>query len=75
MTQFDFIDEFQEKMEKRLKMGNSDYGDGLFNGHDLINDIEEELLDLANYAYLMYARLKVLEKKLPMYVKGTVKDD
>lgn len=61
MNQFTFFDEFNEKRKDRLKMGVKKYGDALLNKDDLIVDVEEELLDMANYSYLMYCRLKKLE--------------
>ena len=61
MNQFTLFDEFNEKRKLRLEMGVRTYGDALVNKDDLVVDVEEELLDMANYSYLMYCRLKKLE--------------
>jgi len=58
MDQETLFEEFNEKRKERLKIGLKKYGDVLVNKDDLVVDIEEELLDLANYAYLLYTRIQ-----------------
>lgn len=70
MKQSDWFDEFEEKRKARLEMGKEKYGDALENDHDLIEDLEYELFDLANYSYLIYARLQKIKGELPDYAKG-----
>lgn len=74
MRQNDWLEEFQNKMRERLEMGLQKYGDALENNHNLVIDIKEELLDLANYAYLMYARVSAMEASMSKEIKG-VDDD
>jgi len=42
-------------------MGDKKYGNDWIT-RDLDKDIEEELLDISNYAYLMYRKLKLIKK-------------
>jgi hypothetical protein len=52
------IKEFQERMIQRFKMGRKQYGFDYLE-KDLNNEIDEEILDIAGYAMLMYLRLKI----------------
>jgi len=70
MNQNDKLEDFQEQMKQRLEMGVQIYGNGIFNDDDLIVDIEEELLDLANYSYLIYARIQNIKQMIPESIKG-----
>ncbi len=72
-NQHTWLNEFTDRMIDRLVEGISKHKDALWNEHHLVADLEEELVDVANFAYLMYARLKVLEKKMDEYVKGKLK--
>jgi len=49
---------FVSKMKKRLKMGDERYGNDWLT-RNLHRDMEEELLDLACYAYLIFRKAKV----------------
>lgn len=64
MSQNEYFTEFIKRSRERLSNGKAKYGDGIYNEHDLLNDIEEELLDLSNYAYLLYARIRFFEDKV-----------
>ncbi|MHA2100956.1 MAG: hypothetical protein ACW99A_19965 [Candidatus Kariarchaeaceae archaeon] len=72
MDQFTFFDEFNRRRKERLEKGVKKYGDGLFNQHDLVVDVEEELLDLANYAYLLYCRIKNIESSIDSEIRGKI---
>jgi len=50
-------------MRDRLEEGARLYGTAYLQ-RNLIQDIREELLDIANYAYLQYLKLNFLERKL-----------
>lgn len=52
---------FTSGMTKRLKMGDKRYKDDWIN-RDLIKDMEEELLDIANYSYLLYRKLRMKKR-------------
>ena len=63
---FEKFDDFTGKMEQRLVSGDIRYGNDWF-FTNLATEMEEELLDLANYAYLLYnkvQRYKEMVKKL-----------
>lgn len=57
------FDNFIEKMDQRLLKAHGKYGDEWLTC-DFFKEIEEELLDIANYAYLFYRRLQLLKKKV-----------
>jgi len=48
---------FKARMSVRLQAGRETYGDD-WKDKDLIKDMKEELLDLANYAFLMYHKIE-----------------
>lgn len=75
MDQFTCFKEFDDKRMKRLESGKKKYGDGITNDHDLINDMEEELLDLANYAYLLYSRIQRYKNKVDINIRGKLNFD
>lgn len=56
--EIDLITEFHRRMIDRFKEGRKEYGFDYFK-KDLTNEIEEELLDIANYALLMYLKIKI----------------
>lgn len=56
-----YLNEFVSKMRRRLAMGAKKYDDKSFLTDNLFTDIKEELLDFANYAYLLYERIRRLE--------------
>jgi hypothetical protein len=62
MTHNNFCN-FVDKMYDRLEQGSRQYGEAYL-GRDLMKDIEEELLDIANYAYLQYIKLKLFKEVL-----------
>jgi len=49
---------FTSGMTKRLKMGDKRYGNDWID-RNLIKDMEEELLDISNYCYLLYRKLRL----------------
>lgn len=60
---FEYFEEFTQRMDERIKMGRKQYGNDWF-FKDLCKDMEEELLDLANYAYLLFRKVKEFKKIL-----------
>lgn len=52
---------FTSLMKMRLKNGLKEYGKDEFMRKNLKNEIEEELLDLANYAFLLSLKVKRLK--------------
>jgi len=61
-AQGNFLSEFQNRMKRRLEMGVEKYGDKSFVTDNILTDIKEEILDVANYAYLLYERIRRLEE-------------
>jgi hypothetical protein len=61
VAQGNFLSEFMDKMKSRLDMGERKYSDKSFLTDNLFTDIKEELLDFANYSYLLYERIRRLE--------------
>jgi hypothetical protein len=59
--QSSYIDVFVRRMKQRLKRGEVKYGEKSFLTDNIFTDIKEELLDVANYAYLMFERISRLE--------------
>jgi len=54
------FDEFKERMRQRLEDGEIKYGDK-FLRVDMFDEIGEEMLDIANYAFLLYFKIKRLQ--------------
>jgi len=61
VAQGNFLPEFVNKMKNRLDMGEKKYADKSFLTDNIFTDIKEELFDVANYAYLLYERIRRLE--------------
>jgi hypothetical protein len=61
-AQINFLPEFVGAMKQRLDMGEKKYGEKSYLTDNLFTDVKEELLDAANYIYLLYARIRRLEK-------------
>ena len=55
------IEEFQKLMKQRIESGRKKYGLDYLH-KDLNKDMKEELLDLANYALLLYMRIRLKER-------------
>jgi hypothetical protein len=53
----EYFDEFTQKMRERMEAGDKKYGNDWF-FTNLPDEMEAELLDLANYAYLLYNKVK-----------------
>lgn len=57
------FDKFTSQMRERLESGDKKYGnDWYFTA--LHNEMKQELLDLANYAYLLYRKIELYEEEL-----------
>ena len=61
-----YLPEFKEQMTKGLEFGTKKYGLDGFLGDSQLDMLEEELRDIANYAYLLYAKVKMI-KEMSMF--------
>ena len=61
----DFID-FAAELQSRLRAGSDEYGDKSFTSDpmQLLTEIQEELLDVANLSFILHCRLKAIKKAL-----------
>jgi hypothetical protein len=61
------VDEYFAAIRARLERGAEDYGDKSYELDDdrILDEIEQELLDLAGWAFLRFARLRRLRKGEP----------
>ena len=59
--------QFELVMSRRLSQGHTEYGDQSFDRSvtDLMGEIEEELLDVVGWGYIMWCRLQELKGRLP----------
>jgi len=58
--------EFMEAIKKRLEAGKREYGDSSFTrpASELAGEIEEELLDVAGWAFFLWLKIKMMEHSL-----------
>jgi len=58
--------EFMEAIKKRLEAGKREYGDSSFtrSASELAGEIEEELLDVAGWAFFLWLKIKEMEHSL-----------
>ena len=61
-AQISYLPDFFLSMKQRLNMGEEKYGEKSFLTDNLFTDVKEELLDAANYLYLLYERIRRLEE-------------
>lgn len=54
------------ELEKRLKIGAECYGDKSFDKTEgrLLQDIQEEILDIAGWSYILWAKIERLKSKI-----------
>lgn len=57
------IDNFIKKMKGRLELGRVKYPNQLMK-QNIFKEWEEEIIDVANYAILLWGKLKRLEKEV-----------
>lgn len=57
------FDAFIIRMWERFEKGRDKYGFDYLT-KDQLNDIEEELLDVANYAFMFYMKISLLKRRL-----------
>ena len=55
-----FNQSFDEQTSERLRAGAEEYGEFAFLGNDVAVMLQEELLDIANYARFMYIKIGLL---------------
>ena len=62
---FDFND-FVVELKTRLQAGADEYGDLSFSSDpkELVKEIQEELLDVANWSFILYCRLNAIKRTL-----------
>ncbi len=63
--QNDFID-FASELQARLRKGADEYENKSFSKDPLtlVQEIQEELLDVANWSFILYKRMRIIEKAL-----------
>jgi uncharacterized protein (UPF0335 family) len=54
---------FVQRMETRLEVGEIKYSDN-YEQKDMFEEIEQELFDVANYAYLQFLKIEKLKLKM-----------
>jgi len=61
----DFID-FVADLQDRLNKGATEYENKSFSKDPLtlVQEIQEELLDVANWSFILYKRMRIIEKAL-----------
>jgi hypothetical protein len=59
-------DQFTARIRERLEMGRKVYGDTSFElpPPALVEEIRQEVLDVAGWAFVMYCRLQALEDRV-----------
>ena len=64
MSYRDMFEQFQHEMRKRDKAGRLEYGDKSYSREpeDLVREICEELVDVANWAAILHAKLQQVQK-------------
>ena len=57
---------FVKHLQSRLKKGEETYGDTSFSAHPitLIHELKEEVLDIANWGFILWTRLDDMERKI-----------
>lgn len=60
------FNDFVYALEARLDAGEQEYGDSSFSKHPLVlvQEIQEELLDVANWAFILYSRMSSIKDEL-----------
>ena len=58
------IEDFLMRANRRLTEGAREYGDDSYLHSDVIKEIEEELIDVANWSYLQWVKMQVLREKM-----------
>ena len=58
------IEDFLIKANRRLTTGAIEYGDDSYLYNDVISEIEEELIDVANWSYLQWVKMQVLRERI-----------
>jgi hypothetical protein len=58
--------EFAEAVRRRMEKGRKNYGDASFfrPPEELAREVEEELLDVAGWSFILWTRLRALENKI-----------
>lgn len=56
------FNKFIKDMWKRLERGKEKYGD-TYEDDDIVKELEEELMDVANYAFMLWLKIIKISKK------------
>ncbi len=69
--------EFAARVAKRLDAGKREYGDSSFRRPraELLDEVQEELLDVCGWSYILWIRLERLRAKLAQVEPGACDDD
>jgi hypothetical protein len=59
-----FSNEFEMSCKKRMREGAVEYGETAFLEANVIEMAKEEVLDLANYAKMLFIKIRLLEHEL-----------
>lgn len=59
---FESFEDFTSQMKNRLEKGDKKYRNDWF-FTDLVTEMEAEILDLANYAYLLYRKIQLFREE------------
>ena len=59
-----FSNEFKLRCKKRMSEGATEYGETAFLDNNVIEMAKEEVLDLANYAKMLFIKIRLLEHEL-----------
>jgi len=58
------IEDFLLRANRRLTDGAREYGDDSYLTLDVLKEIEEELIDVANWSYLQWVKLQVMRERM-----------
>jgi len=56
--------EFTERINKRLEIGELEYGKDTFMDRDLEDEVEEEILDICAWSFLLFTKIQRLKERL-----------
>ncbi|MCX8012935.1 MAG: hypothetical protein N3A02_01425 [Rectinema sp.] len=61
--------EFCDRIRERLIAGATEYGDASFSrkSDELLEEIQQELLDVCGWAWILYERLDVIKKQIETF--------
>jgi hypothetical protein len=68
-------EEFASKVASRLEKGRQTYGGWSFSRSpgQLLDEVEEEILDVCGWSYILWTRLRTLRQRLESETEGAVR--